>query len=130
MISLFEILTIIFIHWFADFVLQTSKQAEGKSKSLKPLLNHTLIYSSVWIPVITFLFYVYKVPLNNMFIPMLFFLITFIAHTTTDFISSRMTSRLWKANKVHEFFVVIGFDQVLHYIQLFLTYWYLKNLLV
>ena len=123
MLSLFEILIIIFVHWFADFVLQTSKQAEGKSKNLRPLLNHTLIYSSVWIPVITLLFYVQNIPLNSMIIPIIFFLVTFVSHTVTDFISSRITSYLWKTNQVHNFFVVIGIDQVFHYIQLFLTYY-------
>lgn len=127
MISLYEIFIILIVHWFADFVLQTSKQAEGKSKKWRPLLNHTLIYSSIWIPVITLLFYTQDIPLNSMVIPMLFMLITFIAHIATDFVSSRITSYLWKTNQVNNFFVVIGIDQVLHYIQLFLTYWILKG---
>lgn len=29
---------------------------------------------------------------------------------------------LWEQKKVHEFFVSIGFDQLLHYIQLILTF--------
>lgn len=32
--NLIEIFSIIIIHWFADFVLQTDKQAKGKSKNL------------------------------------------------------------------------------------------------
>ena len=79
--------------------------------------------------------------------------ITFICHTITDYFTSRLNSKLWaKAtywgsdemkrlypidcpeNKhgkyVHNFFVSIGFDQVLHYIQLFLTYSLLKNLYI
>jgi hypothetical protein len=59
--------------------------------------------------------------------------ITFVAHTITDYITSRIVSRKF-ANK--EFgspipntgaFTVIGFDQVLHYIQLFGTYYLLIN---
>jgi hypothetical protein len=38
MISLTEILVILFIHWLADFVLQTDKQAKGKSKNWSDLL--------------------------------------------------------------------------------------------
>ena len=46
--NLYEILGILFIHWFADFVLQTDKQAKGKSKEWGPLLEHTFNYSVVW----------------------------------------------------------------------------------
>jgi hypothetical protein len=48
--------------------------------------------------------------------------ITFIFHTITDYFTSRLNSKLWKKGDVHNFFVSIGFDQVLHYVQLFLTY--------
>jgi len=33
MISINIIIVILFIHWIADFVLQTDKQAKNKSKS-------------------------------------------------------------------------------------------------
>lgn len=116
--NLIEIFSIILIHWFADFVLQTDKQAKGKSKNWSDLLEHTLIYSSIWtIPAILVL------GINGC----LFFLITFICHTITDYFTSRLNSKLWSEGKVHKFFVSVGFDQVLHYIQLFTTYYYLKN---
>jgi len=59
---------------------------------------------------------------SNIFLPTLFFLITFVAHTITDYFTSRLNSKLWAEGKVHWFFVSIGFDQILHYIQLFSTY--------
>ena len=46
--TLLEIFTILLIHWFADFVLQTDKQAKGKSKNWRDLLSHTLTYSLIW----------------------------------------------------------------------------------
>jgi hypothetical protein len=65
----------------------------------------------------------------GVYIPLgfLFVLITFIAHTITDYFTSRLNSKLWQQGKVHNFFISVGFDQVLHYIQLFTTYYLLKN---
>lgn len=121
MINIWIVLGIIFIHWFADFVLQTDKQARGKSKNWSDLLSHTGTYSLVWFLIINTLI-VLKVlnPLFYFFAP-----ITFVAHTITDYFTSRLNSKLWSEGKVHNFFVSVGFDQVLHYIQLFLTFYLL-----
>ena len=45
MFKLTEIFFIIIIHFIGDFVLQTDKQAKGKSKNWSDLLMHTLTYS-------------------------------------------------------------------------------------
>lgn len=124
MLSLIEIFSIILIHWFADFVLQTDKQAKGKSKNWKNLLSHTGIYSLVWlIPSLIIFFNQSEIGIIK---ALLFVLITFIAHTITDYFTSRLNSKLWTKGEVHNFFVSVGFDQVLHYVQLFLTYYLLK----
>lgn len=52
----------------------------------------------------------------------LFLLGTLVCHTITDYFTSRLNTKLYKANKIHEFFVSIGFDQILHYVQLFGLY--------
>lgn len=128
--NLIEIFTIIVIHWLADFVLQTDSQAKGKSKNWSDLLSHTMNYTTVWGFVGTTLIVI------NLFYPFfeykswsltLFVLITFIAHTITDYFTSRLNSKLWTEGKTHLFFVSIGFDQILHYVQLFLTYWILAG---
>lgn len=141
-LNLIEIFSIIFLHWVADFVLQTDKQAKGKSKNWRDLINHTSVYSLVWLLVGGFIylhqFKPYDQVHNNMmnaywqhWIPrgLLFVLITFICHTITDYFTSRLNSKLWAKGDVHNFFVSVGFDQVLHYIQLFLTYSLLKQYL-
>lgn len=138
--TLLEIFAIIIIHWFADFVLQTDKQAKGKSKNWSDLLGHTFTYSLVWLCVGFFIYLNQFKPFNpehnemmnqywNHYIPLglLFALITFIAHTITDYFTSRLNARLWAKGDTHNFFVSVGFDQVLHYIQLFTTYYLLKN---
>lgn len=121
------ILAILFIHWVADFVMQSDWQAQNKSKLWSALLTHTLIYSNVWIYVVTIM-----LCLTTSFSPsdcfingLIFALITFAAHTITDYFTSRLNRKLWEEKKVHWFFVSVGFDQVLHYFQLILTYYYL-----
>lgn len=117
-------LAIFLIHWVGDFVLQTDKQAKGKSKNWSDLLSHTFTYSLLWTYVIGTLYILgFWSSLFLWFIP-----ITFICHTATDYFTSRLSSRYWEEGKVHNFFVVIGFDQVLHYIQLYGTFFILLYL--
>ena len=122
MFTLTEIFSIIVIHWIADFVLQTDKQAKGKSKNWNDLLEHTGDYSLLWTTIA--MFYTI-ISLNTSWNWLLFGLITFIAHTITDYFTSRLNSKLWAKGQTHNFFVSVGFDQILHYIQLFLTYYLL-----
>jgi hypothetical protein len=99
-------------------VLQTHWQATNKSKNNHALVAHTAVYSIVWFvgaPLI--------LPLS---VCIFFVAITFIAHTVTDYFTSRWTAKLYARGDVHNFFVVVGFDQLLHYIQLFYTYELLK----
>lgn len=117
------ILALLTIHFVADFLLQTDWMALNKSKSNKALLTHTGVYALCFVP--------FGLQLA---------LITLVLHTLTDYVTSRMTSRLWffdgdasygiDANgwvkqrpngKRHWFFVMIGLDQLLHAWQLILT---------
>lgn len=123
-ISLFLVFYILLFHWIADFVFQTDKMARGKSKEWWPLLSHTLTYSAVMIIALGILSGINYMK-NGETIPtsviLHFAWITFIFHTAQDYITSRINSRLHAAGKIHEFFVSIGFDQLLHFIQLLLT---------
>lgn len=58
---------------------------------------------------------------------LVFALITFVLHTVTDYFTSRITSKFFNPvdgedPDFHNGFVVIGFDQVLHHLQLWFTY--------
>lgn len=121
MFSLTTVFTIICVHFFADFFMQTDWQAQNKSTNIIALLSHTCIYSFVWIFGAMVLF----PKVDQEFLLLLFVLITFVTHTIIDFFTSKLNKRLWNEKKVHWFFVSVGFDQVLHYIQLFLTYYLL-----
>jgi hypothetical protein len=41
----------------------------------------------------------------------------------TDYITSRISSKLWAKRDWHRFFVTIGFDQLIHHATLALTLW-------
>jgi len=56
----------------------------------------------------------------------LFFLITFAAHTITDWFTSRWCKYYFSRGNNHNGFVVVGLDQMLHYAQLILCYIWLK----
>ncbi len=125
MLTLTEIFVIIIIHWIADFVFQDEKWATNKSKSFDHLLAHTLTYSLIWFMVCIFI-----LPIKISFI---FYVITLVAHTITDYFTSRIVSKKFEnkhyGSAIPNFgaFTIIGIDQLLHYLQLFLTYYYLKS---
>lgn len=110
----YQILIILFIHWIADFVLQSNTMATNKSTSKYWLTLHVLTYSSVWLALGVWYFDPWMVSA--------FVAITFACHWITDYFTSKWTARLWKEGEVHNFFVVVGFDQFLHFTQLILTY--------
>jgi len=118
MIPLKILFIILLVHWIADFVCQTDWQAKNKSTNNKALLEHVCVYILIW----TFpsLYIFGYTPQHSIFI-----LITFAAHFITDYFTSRLNTKLLVENKVHNFFVSVGFDQILHYAQLVLTYYML-----
>jgi hypothetical protein len=120
---------ILVLHYVADFVIQTDWQARNKSSRWDALLGHTFTYSMIffgfavgYIMVIT--------PLGSQIIDarMLWLpIITFFCHTTTDYITSREVKKQFDKQNYHNGFAIIGFDQLLHYTQLILTYLWLSQ---
>jgi hypothetical protein len=132
MINIGDVIVIIFVHWVADFILQDEKWALGKSKNFDDLIKHTVTYSLCWAIPIFWLILFTKDSYSAMVIAFTFVQITFIFHTLTDYFTSKIVSKLFNDKKygspVPNFggFTMIGFDQVLHYMQLFLTFYLLK----
>lgn len=112
------ILSILFLHWLSDFVLQTDSQARNKSSNWESLLGHTLVYSGVFLIATLAYGASLQLPVNILLFP----LITFITHTAIDYYTSRVNKELWDKKNVHGFFVSVGFDQFLHVAQLLLTF--------
>jgi hypothetical protein len=109
MLDISIIITILALHFVGDFMLQSDAIAKNKSKSNIALTQHVLIYTFVlmWT------------------LHPLWAIVNGIAHFIVDYITSRLTSHYWQKGNTHVFFVVIGFDQIMHFIILFTTYLYL-----
>lgn len=103
------------VHFLADFCLQTVDQALNKSTDVRHLTRHVLTYSLVWLVVAYAMFGSYEKAL-------IFASITFITHWPTDYITSRLGKPFWDKKDYHTGFVVVGADQIAHYIQLIETY--------
>lgn len=116
-----EILMILLIHWLADFCLQTDEQAKRKSVEGEYLFYHCFTYSLVWL-------FFSSIILESLKLGAIFAFVTYVTHTGIDFFTSRISKPFWEKNDTHNGFVVVGFDQILHYIQLFLTYNWLKSI--
>jgi hypothetical protein len=122
-INIYVLIAMLLIHWIADFILQTDKQAKGKSTSNLQLTMHVTTYTLVWalfgiILGIAFKFYLGYSIFDRIAV---FCVATFVCHWITDYITSRLNTHLHKKGDIHNFFVSVGFDQILHYVQLILT---------
>lgn len=118
-----SILLILLIHFLADFGLQTNDQATKKSSSNKFLAYHVAVYSAVW-------FFASYGMLGSLKWALAVASITFGSHFITDWATSRIGKPFWEKGDTHNGFVVVGFDQILHYAQLFLTFeWVFSKIL-
>ena len=115
------VLYFLLVHWLSDFVLQTEHMALRKSTSNYYLGMHVTVYTLTTI--LAWLLYFLVVGIHVT--PLKYLeagVAIFAMHFLTDYITSRITGKYYKAQKNHEFFVTIGFDAFLHYCQLFLVF--------
>lgn len=131
--SLYIILTVLSLHYIADFIFQSHEEAVNKSSSRKYLLSHVYRYSMiVWIGLHIFIFLPLIFLDSTKYDPKiigvlgwllwcyLMFIYIYITHLVTDYITSRINAKLWKNGKIHEFFNCVGLDQLIHYATLFI----------
>ena len=109
--TLQTIMTIIAMHWVADFVLQTDWQAKNKSKNNLALALHVVTY--------TFCLLWYAALNIPGVVGIIWVLANGVVHFGVDYVTSRINTYLWNKGRVHDFFVMVGFDQVIHYACLF-----------
>jgi hypothetical protein len=146
-ILVYQFLILLVAHWLADFVLQTHWQASNKSKNDEALGRHVLVYTLVLSVGVDIAFPGASWRDWGMFVTGNGFL-----HFWTDYVTSRMTSRLFAAQlnefdivlpslihwpndsapterrtflkrdfTLHNFFIVVGLDQLIHQATLALT---------
>lgn len=121
---LYAFLWLLFVHFIADFVLQSNWMAQNKSKDWTALSAHVLVYTSVlWFGVVLLLATFYLTPVAMV----MYALANGALHFATDAVTSRINSRLWEAKRVHGFFVGVGADQFIHAFTLGISLAYLFN---
>lgn len=111
-------LFLLLVHWFADFVLQTDWQAQNKSKNNEALTHHVLVYTAcllagslmIGLPALVALTFTI---FNGAF------------HFATDWFTSRWAAEMHRKGDRHNFFVVVGLDQLIHQLTLAATLWVL-----
>jgi hypothetical protein len=94
-------------HFIADFVFQSDWMAINKSTRWDALSAHVAVYGIVLLGLSW-----------SADIPPYWVGVNCLGHFVQDAITSRITSRLWVSQQRHWFFVMIGFDQLLHYMLL------------
>jgi membrane-bound metal-dependent hydrolase YbcI (DUF457 family) len=107
-------------HFVGDFICQTHWQASNKSKDNVALSLHVLSYTAVLL-VASLIIFTTGTTYTMIGI---FVLLNMSLHFTTDYVTSRITAILWTKQDWHNFFLVIGSDQLLHYLALAATMQY------
>jgi hypothetical protein len=126
---IYIILTIIYIlsvHFISDFIMQSDEMAKGKSTSIKWLTLHILSYLKGFICSAIIFYITITLIWGRITSPLLilaYCLVNAILHWVTDYFTSKETSRLWAELKVHQFFIMIGLDQLIHATCLILTFY-------
>jgi hypothetical protein len=124
-------------HFIADFIMQSREMAINKSSSIKWLTKHVKMYCYsllvgsllvVFVAILCGCKCYHLTPLI-----LLYILVNSVLHWITDYFTSKQTARLYKKElykkepNYHNFFVMIGFDQLIHLLCLIGTYiWIFK----
>jgi hypothetical protein len=105
-------------HWLGDFVFQSRKVAEGKSKSFRILGQHVALYTAtlaaVMVPVIT--------QHHSLKSAIAYVLINGFMHFIIDATTSKATTYYWGKDEKSNFWNTVGLDQTLHWMHLLITY--------
>ncbi len=121
MITFILILIMIIGHWLGDFSFQSKELAVVKHKNLAQQCFHALTYGSIWLIIGLILWFV-GFPSLNLIGIFLFFGITVITHFFVDETISKFGYKYLNNGNTNDFLGIMHIDQLLHYLQLFLTY--------
>lgn len=117
--TLWQFVALLAVHWVGDFFLQSHWMASNKSSDNLALSAHVGMYTlTLWVGAAVI--FLGQSPEKWV----AFALVNGLLHFGTDYFTSRTTARLWKEQRVHDFFVVIGMDQLIHQVTLAATMWW------
>lgn len=113
----YVIVSVLAIHYIADFIFQTHEQAVNKSKSFYYLTEHSVVYGIVsailYVPFLSW--GIFERTIWTDLFP--FYLI--ISHGIVDYFTSKWSSRYFFRQDYHMGFVVVGLDQLIHFVSIF-----------
>jgi uncharacterized protein DUF3307 len=115
-----QFVALLAVHWLGDFVLQSRWMSVNKSKRLDALSLHAVTYTATLMVGCGLV-----LPLHPAGLFVLFVGANGILHFATDFVTSRITSHLWCQQREHDFFVMVGLDQLIHQVTLATTLWFI-----
>ncbi len=107
-VTLTSVIILLTGHWIGDYVLQTNVIAKEKSRSIKWLLVHVAMYTAL-ISICTVILFPPEIWLP-------FIAINGSLHLITDFFTSKLTLKFHGNQRLY--FIIIGFDQMIHSITL------------
>ena len=106
------IIWLMLLHWLGDFVLQTDWMAVHKASDRKALFTHIGVYGAT---MFTGLFSMFG------FSAIWFVLLNAILHGIIDYVTSKASHYCNDTGDRHNMFVMIGLDQFVHFVFLYLT---------
>jgi len=110
--TLIAVAILLTFHYVADFILQTDMQAKMKSSDNRFLGVHCFVYAMtvtlgfIMLKISGMLPQDYNIPAVSS--------VLIASHFTIDYVTSRINKKLYISGRHHEFFVVVGLDQLLH----------------
>ena len=97
-------------HWVADFVLQTARMVQEKGQYGK---LGGLMHSGIHAFCTFFVLLVFALPLPFV---LMIILIEFVVHYHIDYAKEGLSRWLGDTTSAHRYWVVLGFDQLLHHL--------------
>jgi membrane-bound metal-dependent hydrolase YbcI (DUF457 family) len=123
------ILTILFAHFFADYVVQPRKWATQKWTSDSALGKHTLVYTLSLFIWCWFFFSLTSIDWDMVFILFIWAAINGCLHFVVDSVTSRDAHQFWMEKDDELYYATLGIDQTLHYAILAVTYMFFFDFL-
>lgn len=120
------LITLMFAHWVSDFIMQNDWMARNKSNSLTPLATHILVYTITFTIITTSVGCILRMDPYTL---IAFGITNGIIHFAIDFFTSKLSSAAHNAGRIggsipnFGMFTVIGADQMLHFITMFILFY-------
>jgi hypothetical protein len=109
------IISVLFTHFVADFIIQTDYQAKNKSKCFMALTEHIVTYMLT--SILAMIIFALAAGLSVQR-AIAFCVINGALHLVVDAITSRYNARKWAEGmaqgSLRGFFIGVGFDQFIH----------------